>query len=240
MRSRSKCLTVVSFALCAGALCLLTACERAGFESLGALAPTPQLEPRDAGSPTMPQAIAGSSASPAPDAAMPSAAGSAGLAAVSGGMGGGASGTDGGAGGNGAPKPLTGMVGTTAFAVKSGFVVENADELGTTNVYLLDSSVTCQQISTRAWLNGLPSSVHVIEIAFASASTPGTTLSTSSISYATGGMYSFTKMRAETSTLMLTQNKPKSVVEGTLMATFSSGSVMGAFHADACASGMSF
>jgi hypothetical protein len=43
-----------------------------------------------------------------------------------------------------------------------------------------------------------------------------------------------------TSALVLSQNKPAIAIEGTLSATFASGSVTGAFHAAACASGMTF
>jgi hypothetical protein len=228
---------------CVAALCFVWACERAGFESLGALIPPPvRFEPRDAGQPLPPTEVAGSSADAVPDAALSAAAGAAGGPAAGSGGGAGASGASGagGAGGAKALDPVSGTLGTTPFNTKVGYVVGRSDELGTTTLYLIDSSVTCQQISSLAWLNDLPSSVHVIEIAFQSTAATGTTLTSSLVSYAKGGSYSFTKARAMTSSLLLTQNKPAIAVDGTLSATFASGSVMGAFHAAACATGMTF
>jgi hypothetical protein len=230
-------------ASCVAAFCFVCACERAAFESLGALRPPPvPVETHDAGQPMPPEEVAGSGAGGGPDAAVSMAAGAAGgLAAGSGGVAGASGGSGaGGGGGAKAPGPVSGTLGTTAFNAKVGYVVGRSEELGTTTVYLLDSSVTCQQLSSLAWLNDLPNSVHVIEIAFLSTASTGTTLTSSLVSYATGGSRSFTKARAMTSALVLSQNKPAIAIEGTLSATFASGSVMGAFHAAACASGMTF
>jgi hypothetical protein len=229
--------------LFAVALCSAPACQQTSFESLGVLPAPRQFEPSDAGNPLVPVNPVAAGAGAGPAAAVPPAAGSAGAPAAGsgGGSSGGTAGAGGGSAGGGAPSPLTGSVGTKRFdMVKTAFVIGNPDEPGTTTVYLLDSSVTCSQISLLAWLTQLPTSVHVVEIVFSNAAPTGTALTSSAVSYASGGMYSFAKTHATTSSLVLSLNKPATAVEGTLTATFATGSVMGLFHADVCASGVSF
>lgn len=242
----------LAYGLAASWLVALAACERADFESLGWFtvrdASAPQVD-HDAGSlpstpeaPAMPRAEldagtvvsarAGSSAA---------AAGVAGVAGVAGG-GGAASEDDAGvADAGGGSDELHGSVDTTPFAaVEAGYVIGRSDELGVTTVYLIDMAVTCAEISSFFWLASMPSQVQAIELSFASSAAPGAPLSSSIVSYARGGMYGFQKSRASTHTLILSQNTPGGVVEGTLEATLGAGRVSGSFHADFCANGVSF
>ena len=125
-------------------------------------------------------------------------------------------------------------------AVKAGYVIGYSDELGTTTLYLIDSAVGCDEISGFAWLNQLPASTHVIEVMYPSAATLGSVVAGSVVSIAHGNMFSYSKARATSQTLVLSQNNASGVVEGMLEATFSSGSVKGKFHAELCATGLNF
>lgn len=136
---------------------------------------------------------------------------------------------------------LTGTYETKPFeAVQTAFVIGRSDEFGTTTAYLLDHSVTCDGISTFAWLGGLSADVQVIEIMFPSATSTGSLVDFSVISHADGGMFSISKDIASMQSLVLSRNESGGVVEGLLDATFSAGHVSGRFHAEFCASGMSF
>jgi hypothetical protein len=224
-----------------------SACERASFESLGMLAAR---SPRESTAGRSTIAQAGTEGEHTADAGLnPAAANNAGTAAAAGGS----AGFSGGAGsvtagtfaaaGSGAEPPgLTGSFGTMPFvAVAAGYVVGRTEEMSsTTTLYLIDSPVTCDAISSFAWLNGLPGSVQVIEVTFPSSASTGTTVTASVVSYAHGGMFSFMKSRASTHSLVLSRNMSLGAVEGTLSATFSSGAVSGAFRAGFCATGMAF
>lgn len=136
---------------------------------------------------------------------------------------------------------LRGRLDTTTFAaVEAGYVIGRSDEFGMTTVYLVDSVVTCDEISSFFWLASMPSQVLAIELIFPSSAVPGSPLTGSTVSYAHGGMYGFQKSRADMHTLILSQNTAGGVVEGMLDAKFGAGTVSGAFHADFCATGVSF
>jgi hypothetical protein len=242
--------------LLAIALCAASACENASFESLGtrryvAARPRPALRDAGASDAAIDSSVStgGSFASPGDAAIVLPVAGSGDPAAGSGGASGmvaasgsGGTATAGAAGEAGGTAPLTGSFAPKTFdGVKAGYVIGRSDEFGTTTVYLLDRSVTCDEISTFAWLAGLPADVQVIEIMFpTTAMTGSATTGSVIVSYAEGGKYSFSKTIASARTLVLSRNDVGGVVEGTLDATFASGSVSGVFHADFCADGMSF
>jgi hypothetical protein len=248
----------LSLSLACAALGWISGCERASFESLGVLPAAVQPPSRDAGVSSPAPAAADSSAAVLPVAgrdvtvAIPSspagaaAAGSdvvsglgAGGSAAMGGVGGvAAAGGMGGAGGG--PSPVMGTLGQNPFDVKAGYVVGLSDDLDTTTLYLFNASVTCDQISNLAWLAQLPANVQVIELMFPSNAATGSAVVGSLISYARGGTYSFSKTFATGYTLVLSANTPLGAVDGTLKATFPSGSVMGAFHAGFCATGLGF
>lgn len=231
----------------AALLCLLTACEGASFESLGTLSSSSTASApadRDAVAPA-----AGSSPQLQLVAAPGVAAGTAGATASAAGASGGAAaasmgaiGTSAAAGSRGSagtPAALSGKIGDS-FAVRSGYVSGLSDELEQTTLYLFDSVVSCAAISTLAWLSQLPSTVQVIEVAFPARAPIGSPVLGSSVSYARGGTYSFTKTRASTSSLLLSDVSRAGTVDGTLTASFASGGVSGTFHAEFCASGTAF
>lgn len=225
------------------ALCAVTACQRANFESLGTLLERarpsdPPVLPPVAGEPggagTGFEAGAGGN-EPAPPAAGSGEAGA-------GASGSAAAGSGGAGGAAGARSDLTGSLGPNLpFAsVQSGYVIGRSSEFGTTTLYLLDHKVDCDALSSLGWLSKLPADVQVIEVMFLANATTGTPVTSSLISRAHGGMYGFSKTAAQSHVLVLTRNSDDGVIEGNLMATFSSGAVSGTFHADFCASGMSF
>jgi hypothetical protein len=233
---------VVAFALCAS-------CEQASFESLGtrpAVALRPRVTGPDAGTTDMQPSPGGEPAGSSAVATDTANAGAGGLAVDSGTAGmlaaagsGGIAVTD-----TDAPQDTTGLTGRFEpkpfESVQAGFVVGRSDEFGTTTLYLLDHPVTCDEISTFAWLVGLSADVQVIEIMFPSTAVTGSLVSGSVISHAEGGMFSFSKNIASMRSLVLSRNETSGVVEGLLDATFSEGHAGGTFHAEYCASGMAF
>jgi hypothetical protein len=234
---------------CVAALLSCAACERAGFESLGTLAVAAagtRNAALDAGAPAQPTIAdaAPPMTSSAPDPPAPTTLTNAGQPAADGGRGqaGSAGRGSGGSGGSAnAPSGLHGDPNSMQFdGVASAYVAGLSDEYGTTTVYLLDDSVTCTQLSSFAWLASLPSNVLVLEVSFPSTAKLGNVVSDSVVSVAHGGMYSFNKVPAVSNTLVLSRNVMGGIVEGTLQAMFPSGSVTGSFHADFCASGLSF
>jgi hypothetical protein len=166
------------------------------------------------------------------DASLGASAGSPAVAAV-----GGSGGASGGGGSPGAPAALSGSLTGAAFTVQAGFVSGLSDEFQTTTLYLFDSAISCSQLSTLAWLSQLPSTARVIEITFPTTASTGSPVTGSTVSYARGGTYAFSTMRASTSKLILSRVTQGGAVDGTLMASFGAGSVDGAFHADFCATG---
>jgi hypothetical protein len=237
---------------CVAALAGLSGCERASFESLGTLVsrlPNPPLagaladtagdaaEPPDV--PSEPALSAGSEAAGAP------AAGGGGNVAAGAGppAGAGAAGSGpAGQGGSVAPSgPLTGSFPPLSFAsVQSAWVIGRSDEYGATTVYMIDAALSCDEVSSFAWLTSLPDEVQVIELMFASSASTGVRSSDIVVSYAHGGMYSFMKTPASMRTLTLSQNSSAGAVAGRLDAAFPSGSVSGDFRAEYCATGTSF
>jgi hypothetical protein len=146
---------------------------------------------------------------------------------------------------SGAPRPPPGLHGEFSQQpfeeVEAAYVVGYADEeLGTTAVYLIDSPITCDQVSGFAWLASLPSDVQVIELKFPRTTAPGSVLNDALVSHAHGGTYSFSKVLATAHTLVVTRNSTGGVVEGTLQATFAEGTVAGSFKANLCPTGLSF
>jgi hypothetical protein len=229
--------------------CAASACERASFESLGMrrATMTNALEPRDSGATDATNDVGGSFAPPIDasiGAPMPAAGSGGSLPKVDvAGSGGTAPPTAiaGAAGSAGATSEFIGNFPPNTFeGVKASFVVGRSDEPGTTTAYLIDHPVTCAQISSFAWLVDLPADVQVIELMFPSSAMTGSPVTGSLVSYAHGGMYSFSKTIASMRRLVLSRNETGGEIEGTLQATFSSGSVSGTFHADFCATGMSF
>lgn len=224
------------------ALIAQAACERADFESLGTFMTRAITQSYDAGSP----------ASEPEPADMPivtvdaglAAATAAGQPAAAGGGTGGAAGSAGQAGTGGSTEPpgeLSGILDTTPFTeVEAAYVIGRSDEFGTTTVYLIDSSVTCDQVSKILWLAPLPSKVQVIEVSFPSSAPLNTPVTGAIVGYARGGMYGFQKTLASARTLILSQNVSGVEVAGTLEATFGAGRVSGTFRAQFCANGVSF
>lgn len=221
------------------AIFAFSACQSASFESLGLLQPSSseRLPPTpDAGkidATPGPMAIDASVPKSPVDPTAGASAGSPAVAAVSG-----SGGMSAGSGSAGAPASLIGDVDGMPFTAQAGYVAGLSEEYRTTILYLFDSAVSCDQISTFAWLSQLPTTVHVIEVRYPTSAATGSPVAGASVGYARGGMYSFSKTRASALSLVLSSSMQNSSVDGTLSATFSSGGVEGLFHADFCATGI--
>jgi hypothetical protein len=190
------------------------------------------------------------------------ASGGAGDVAASGGTGATAgsfsSGGTGGTGGAGGAAGAAGAVGSAAGGgnsltgtlgalgpvqpVLSGWATTNGLE---TLIYLSTAPLTCAQMMMMGtkWLSSLPPGSQVIEIVIRGTATVGTVpvgFLQGEVNYAEGSKSSSYEVTATGGSINITKAVAKSVFEGTIMATYAMGSVMGTFHADWCQGGSEY
>jgi hypothetical protein len=123
--------------------------------------------------------------------------------------------------------------------IVSAFLVTTSP--GETIIYLIAGPVTCAQISVSGWLPSIAAGTQVIELIVPSTTTTGmVSIPSGEANYAFGGMSSFTETAATSGSINITKNTPNTSIEGTVTASYASGSIMGSFHADYCAGGMGF
>ncbi len=143
---------------------------------------------------------------------------------------------------------ISGTYGTAAILpIQSGLWIgtpDNANETGGGPfVYLFSGPITCDQLSQgNGWLNTLPNGTQVMELLIGTTSTsmgspaaPHAGPGVAEINYAIAGGSG--ESRATAGNVALTSYTPDVWVEGTMTATFPSGSASGTFHADWCATG---
>ena len=174
------------------------------------------------------------------------AAGNGGTAAGGASMGGSSNGGSSGAGGasGGGSASLTGMLGALG-AVKpivNAWVISNSGE---TLIYLSSAPLTCMMMQTMGvgWLSKLPAGSQVIEIVVKgtpSAKMYPVGLLQGEVNYAPGGMSSNYETSASSGSITFTMASANGPVEGTVMATYAMGSVMGTFHAEFCSMGSQY
>jgi hypothetical protein len=159
----------------------------------------------------------------------------------------GASGTTGGAGaaGNGASSTytVTGKIGAAELQPVVSGLVSGQAEAGEKLFYLFSAPITCSQISSIGWLKSIPKGTQVLEFALLSNldKTGKFAIPPNEAAYAFGGYDAeSTEKAASSGSITLTKNSAKGAVEGTVSATFASGSVSGNFHAEYCATGQDF
>jgi len=153
-------------------------------------------------------------------------------------------GTAAGTGGTGASggTNVTGSLGTTPLnPIVTALVSANAG-LGETIIYMFTSAVTCAQISTPGWLPSIAASTQVVEMVIVPAtSTPGTfPVPNSEVNYANGGQLSLFETSANSGSITVTQISPSGVIEGSVSASYTGGSISGTFHAEFCATGQAY
>jgi hypothetical protein len=160
--------------------------------------------------------------------------------ATSSGSGAGTGDAGGGADGASGATNITGMLGSAPVKpIVSAFLVTTSP--GETIIYLIAGPVTCAQISISGWLPSIAAGTQVIEIIFPSTTTTGmVSIPSGEANYAFGGMSSLTETVATSGSINITKNTPNTAIEGTVTATYASGSIMGSFHANYCAGGMAF
>jgi hypothetical protein len=146
----------------------------------------------------------------------------------------------GGADGAAGATNITGMLGSAQVKpIVSAFLVTTSP--GETIIYLIAGPVTCAQISISGWLPSIAAGTQVIELIVPSTTTTGmVSIPSGEANYAFGGMSSLTETVATSGSINITKNTPNTAIEGTVTATYASGSIMGSFHADYCAGGMGF
>lgn len=109
-----------------------------------------------------------------------------------------------------------------------------------TILYLSSTPLECATIMTEGgrWLLMLPSDSQVLEIVMRGTAKVGTLkIPPAEANYAQGSKSSATEKVASSGTLMITKAEAKGVIEGSVMATYSAGSVMGEFRAEFCQGG---
>lgn len=139
---------------------------------------------------------------------------------------------------------LTGTLGALGPVqpILAGFAITNGPE---TLVYLSSAPLTCAQMMMGGikWLSKLPAKSQVIEIVI-----PGTASAKSykvgnlagEVHYAEGSKSSSTENTASSGTVVFSEASKGGVHEGSVMATFPNGMLMGMFHAEWCQGGTEF
>jgi hypothetical protein len=94
------------------------------------------------------------------------------------------------------------------------------------------------------WLGSFTADAQVVEIVIKGAPKVGTAVNVGllggEVNYAAGGKSSAYEVSAMSGSITFTKSEPMGVVEGTVMATYAMGSVMGTFHAEFCAGGQGY
>jgi hypothetical protein len=134
---------------------------------------------------------------------------------------------------------LTGMYGSLGAVkpiVSSIWISTGLETL----LYLSSTPLSCDVVAMEGgkWLLKLPSGSQVLEIVVRGMAKVGTVrIPGGEANYAQGGVSSATEKTASSGSLMFTKVEAKGVIEGSVMATYSAGSVMGNFHAEFCQGG---
>jgi hypothetical protein len=154
---------------------------------------------------------------------------------------GGASGAGGTSGGSAS---ITGTIGALG-AVKpivNAWVISNSGE---TLIYMSTAPLTCMMMQTMGvgWLSKLPAGSQVVEIVVKgtpSAKTYPVGPLQGEVNYAPGGMSSAYEKNATGGSITFTSAMANGPVEGSVMATYAMGSIMGTFHAEFCSMGSQY
>jgi hypothetical protein len=165
-----------------------------------------------------------------------------GTAGSSGSTNGGAAGSGGTTGGGSAS--ITGTIGALGMVkpIVNAWVISNSGE---TLIYLSTAPLTCMMMQTMGvgWLSKLPAGSQVIELVIKG--TPTTMMYpigafAGEANYAPGGMSSAYEKNAMGGSITFTTAMANGPVEGSVMATYAMGSIMGTFHAEFCSMGSQY
>lgn len=159
-----------------------------------------------------------------------------------GGSTGGSAGAGGASGGGNAM--ITGTIGALG-AVKpivNAWVIQNSGE---TLIYLSTAPLTCMMMQTQGvgWLPKLPAGSQVIELVIKgnpSAKMYPIGALQGEANYAPGGMSSAYEKNATGGSITFTMAMAGGPVDGSVMATYAMGSIMGTFHAEFCSMGSQY
>ena len=132
---------------------------------------------------------------------------------------------------------MLGALGATK-PTASSIVISNSGE---TLIYLSSTPITCADVKVSRWLGSIAADSQVVEIVFKGAPTVGKIqVPPGEVNYAAGGKSSSYEVVANAGSINLTKAEAMGVVEGSIDATYASGSVKGSFHAEFCAGGQGF
>jgi hypothetical protein len=139
---------------------------------------------------------------------------------------------------------LTGTLGALGMVkpTVNGWVISNSGE---TLIYLSSAPLTCMMMQTmgRPWLSSLPAGSQIVEIVVRGTPTVKTYpvgILQGEVNYAEGGKSSSYEVSASSGSITFTQAMAMGPVDGTVMATYPMGNVMGTFHAEFCAMGSQY
>ncbi len=164
--------------------------------------------------------------------------------------GGGGAGSSSGSGGGGPVAGSGTIAGTVAghvlAAVKSAYVIGQPDDpSGTTVVYVFDTAVACDALTSAGWDTRIPDGTGVVEMKLLGKS-PGTYAVATGTAQAGQASVNFTlssqkstpkELSAQSGSVVLDAKAADGTTPGTFDLGFSDGSARGTFQATACAGG---
>ena len=139
---------------------------------------------------------------------------------------------------------MTGTLGTLGMVkpIVNSWVISNSGE---TLIYMSTAPLTCMQMQTMGapWLSSVMAGAQVIEIVVKGTPTAKTYpvgILQGEVNYAAGGRSSSYEVNAQSGSITFTKAMANGPVEGTVMATYASGNLMGTFHAEFCPMGSQY
>jgi hypothetical protein len=129
-----------------------------------------------------------------------------------------------------------GALGDVLPTVSSFYIVNSGETL----IYLTSATLNCSQLMTSRWLGAFSKDAQVVEIVIHGAPKVGAADHDAEVNYAAGGKSSAYEVSANTTNVKVIASTPQSTIEGTVDATYKSGSVSGTFHAQYCAGGQGY
>ena len=145
---------------------------------------------------------------------------------------------DGGGSGGSTLTGKLGKLGAVKPVVSSLFIANSGETL----VYLSTGPITCDQLTASRWLGGTTAGSQVVEIVIKGTPTIGTVaVPPGEVNYAEGGKSSSYEVNAASGSITFTAFTAKTIVAGTVKATYDDGSaITGSFHATYCDGGQDY
>lgn len=130
-----------------------------------------------------------------------------------------------------------GALGDTQPTVSSLMIANSGETL----VYLSSAKITCATLQESRWLGGVAAGSQVVELVIKGAPTVKTyPVPPSEVNFAPTGKSSAYETTADSGEIVFTKAVEKSLVEGTIHATYGGDEIVGTFHATYCDNGQGY